>query len=153
MSAKYSGHVAHTFLFREGDWQVTGEFTSGDGSVSPADGEARIKHLSDRWLFESLMRLHGAKTVESSNRYEINPFAPGSLATHWIAQNPTIGTQHGRFVVVGDTILSFYATATGRHRGYECLVQRDKRKYSARGVTMHEDKLVGTWAVELKLKS
>ena len=54
--------VAHTFLFREGDWQVAGEFTAGDGSVSPADGEARIKHLSDRWLFESVMRLRGAKT-------------------------------------------------------------------------------------------
>ena len=144
--------VAHTFLFREGDWQVAGEFTAGDGSVSPADGEARVKHLSDHWLFESVMRLRGANSVESSNRYEINPFAPGSLATHWIATNPAIGTQHGRFIVAGDTILSFYATATGRHRGYECLVQREEGVYSARGVAMNEDRPLAMWAVELKLK-
>lgn len=144
--------MAHTFLFREGEWSVAGEFTAGDGSVTPADGEARIRHLPDRWLFESVMRLRGAKTVESSNRYEINPFAPGSLATHWIATNPAIGTQHGRFIVAGDTILSFYATATGRHRGYECLMQRDERAYSARGVAMNEDRPLAMWAVELKLK-
>ena len=148
----YSGCMAHTFLLREGEWQAAGEFTAGDGSVSPADGDARITHLADCWLFESVMRLRGPKTAESAMRYEINPFAPGSLATHWIAHSPAIGTQHGRFVVVGDAILSFYSTATGRHRGYECMLQRDQRSYAVRGVAMNEDKLISAWSVELKLK-
>ena len=30
---------------------------------------------------------------------------------------------------------------------------REERIYRVRGVAMHEDKLVGTWAVELTLKS
>ena len=64
-------------------------------------------------------------------------------------QTATLGTLRGRFVIAGDAILSFYANATGRYRGFECIQQRDEARYSVRGAMMEEDKVLSTWALEL----
>ena len=53
------------------------------------------------------------------------------------------------FVISGDAILSFYANPTGRYRGFECIQQRDERRYSVRGAVMEEDKVITTWTLEL----
>ena len=52
-------------------------------------------------------------------------------------------------MIAGDAILSFYANATGRYRGFECIQQRDEGRYSVRGAMMEEDKVLATWALEL----
>jgi hypothetical protein len=52
-------------------------------------------------------------------------------------------------VVAGDAILSFYANATGRYRGFESIQRRDEKRYSVRGAMMEEDKVISTWALEL----
>ena len=83
------------------------------------------------------------------NRYEIEPFSPGARSTHWTSSNPTIGALRGRFVLAGDAILSFYSSATGRYRGFECLQQESETRYSARGALLDEDKLISSWALEL----
>ena len=48
-----------------------------------------------------------------------------------------------------DSILSFYSSPTGRYHGFECLQQRDDKRYSVRGAMMEEDKIISTWALEL----
>jgi hypothetical protein len=63
--------------------------------------------------------------------------------------SPALGPLRGRFVLSGDAILSFYASATGRYRGFECLQQKDERRYSVRGTLLEEDKILSTWALEL----
>jgi hypothetical protein len=60
-----------------------------------------------------------------------------------------LGALRGRFVVAGDAILSSYASPTTRYRGFECMQQRDLRRYSVRGAVLEEDKLLSTWALEL----
>jgi hypothetical protein len=96
-----------------------------------------------------VQRLRGDPARVQHNRYEIVPFSPGARSTHWIALNPAIGALRGRFVIVGDSILSFYASATGRFRGFESLQRRDRARYSVRGSLLEEDKVVSTWALEL----
>lgn len=96
-----------------------------------------------------MLRVRGERPALQHNRYEIVPLSPGGRSTHWTASNPVLGTLSGRFVVVGDAILSFYANPTGRIRGHECLQQRDERRYSVRGAMMEEDKVISTWALEL----
>ncbi|HUQ75254.1 MAG TPA: hypothetical protein VM183_11040 [Burkholderiales bacterium] len=98
-----------------------------------------------------MLRVRGDRPALQHNRYEITPFAEGGRSTHWTSSNPVLGTLSGRFVLAGDAILSFYASPTGRHRGYECLQQRDERRYSVRGAMMEEDKVISTWALELTL--
>ena len=93
--------------------------------------------------------MHGNRPALQHTRYEIEPLAPGARSTHWTSASPTLGTLRGRFVLAGDAILSFYESPTGRYRGYECIQQRDERRYSVRGAMMEEDKVISTWALEL----
>ena len=96
-----------------------------------------------------MLRVRGDRPALQHNRYEIIPLLEGARSTHWSSSNPVLGTLSGRFVLCGDAILSFYANPTGRFRGYECLQQRDERRYSVRGAVMEEDKVISTWALEL----
>ena len=93
--------------------------------------------------------MRGERPALQHNRYEIEPLASGARSTHWTSSNPALGTLRGRFVLAGDAILSFYANTTGRYRGFECIQQRDKGRYSVRGAMMEEDKIISTWALEL----
>ena len=93
--------------------------------------------------------MRGERPALHHNRYEIEPFSPGARATHWSSTNPAIGALRGRFVLAGDAILSFYASPTGRYRGFECIQQRPDGRYSARGTLLEEDKILSTWALDL----
>jgi hypothetical protein len=112
-------------------------------------GETTIRHESGHWIFEGVLRVHGERPALQHNRYEIEPLAPSARATHWTSSSPALGTLRGRFVVTADAILSFYANGTGRYRGFECIQQRDERRYSVRGAMMEEDKVISSWALEL----
>jgi hypothetical protein len=96
-----------------------------------------------------VLRVRGERPALQRNRYEIAPFSPGARSTHWSASNPAVGALHGRFVLAGDAILSFYASPTGRYRGFECIQQRDPARYSVRGALLEEDKVLSSWAIEL----
>jgi hypothetical protein len=96
-----------------------------------------------------VLRLRGDPARVHHNRYEIEPFSPGARSTHWTSINPAVGALRGRFVLSGDAILSFYASPTGRYRGFECIQQRDARRYSVRGTLLDEDKVMSNWAMEL----
>ena len=96
-----------------------------------------------------MLRLRGDPTRVQHNRYEIEPFSPGARSTHWTSSNPVVGALRGRFVISGDAILSLYDSPTGRFRGFECIQQRDPRRYSVRGTLLDEDKVISTWAMEL----
>jgi hypothetical protein len=141
--------VAHTFLFKEGTWRVKGEHRDGAGAVSQVSGENSIRHEPGLWHFEAVLRLGGDPPRVTHNRYQIEPFLPGAASTHWSSNNPVLGALRGRFVITGDAILSSYWGPNGRHRGFECILQRDARHYSVRGAMLEEDKLVSTWSLEL----
>jgi hypothetical protein len=112
-------------------------------------GETTIRHEEGQWRFDGVLRVRGDRPALQHNRYEIEPLARGARSTHWTSSNPALGTLRGRFIVAGDSILSFYANATGRYRGFECIQQRDAQRYSVRGAMMEEDKVISSWALEL----
>ena len=145
--------AGHTFLFREGTWRAAGEYRDGAGNVTKVDGETRVRHETGKWLTEGVMRVKSSPPKEQANRTEILPFSPGSNATHWSSESATIGTLNGRFVVAGDAILSFYASGTGRYRGFECLQQKDAKTYQVRGAMLEQDKVISSWVLELKFTS
>lgn len=145
--------VGHTFLFREGTWRAAGEYRDGASVVTAVDGETRIRHEAGKWLSDGVLRVNSSPPKEHHNRYEILPFSPGSNATHWSAESAALGSLNGRFVIAGDAILSFYASATGRYRGFECMQQKDAKRYMVRGTMLDQDKVVSTWVLELRLAS
>ena len=142
--------MAHTFLVREGRWRAAGEYRDGAGVATAASGETRIRHEAGRWLSEGVMRLERNPPEEQRHRYEIAPLLPGAQSTHWSAENERLGALQGRFVLAGDAILSFYASATGRYRGFESLQQKDAKHYLVRGAMLDQDKVLATWALTLE---
>jgi hypothetical protein len=143
--------MVHTFLLREGRWRAAGEYRDAAGVATAAEGETRIRHEANRWWSEGTMRLKRNPPEEQRHRYEIAPLSPGAQSTHWSAENERLGTLQGRFVLAGDAILSFYASATGRYRGFESLQQKDAKHYLVRGAMLDQDKVVATWALTLEL--
>ena len=143
--------MEHTFLFKEGLWRSEGEFFDGAGNRIAVAGEAHIRHYPDRWVYEGVLRTATSQPVEHRTVYEIQPMAPGNFATTWICKSASFGTLHGRFMVVGDAILSAYESATGRYRGQDTIIRRDDRCYSARGALLDGGKILSAWRVELTL--
>jgi len=143
--------VAHTFLLKEGLWRSEGEFMDGLGKTMAVQGEADIRHHPDKWVYEGVMRTAAVPPAEHRTVYEIQPLAPGNFATPWTSKSQSFGTLHGRFIIVGDVILSAYESATGRYRGQDTLIRRDDRRYSARGAMLDGGKLLSAWRVELSL--
>jgi hypothetical protein len=97
-----------------------------------------------------VLRVRGERPALHHNRYDIAPFSPGARSTHWSSENPALGTLRGRFVLAGDAILSFYASPTGRYRGFECIQRHADTRYSVRGTLLEEDKVLSSWALELE---
>ena len=91
-----------------------------------------------------------SQPVEHRTVYEIQPLAPGNFATPWTSKSASFGTLHGRFIVVGDAILSTYESATGRYRGQDTVLRRDDRHYSARGALLDGGKILSAWSIELR---
>lgn len=144
--------MAHSFLFREGTWRAAGEYRDGAGGATAVEGETRVRHETGRWVSESVMRVKSNPPQEHRNRTEVTPFSAGAQSTHWSGENPAIGSLNGRFVLAGDAILSFYASATQRYRGFECLQQTDAKHYQVHGAMLDQDKVISTWVLELKLE-
>lgn len=142
--------MEHTFLLRPGLWRAEGEVFDGFGNLTGVEGSAEVRHYPDKWIYEGLLRAMTATPQETRTLYEIHPLAPGALATHWSSNSSTLGTLRGRFLILSDAILSSYESATGRYRGQDTLLQRDERRYSARGALFDGAKLLSAWSVELR---
>ena len=143
--------VEHTFLLKEGLWRSEGEFLDGAGKRTAVAGEAHIRHHPDKWVYEGVLRAATVPPTEHRTFYEIQPMAPGNFATPWTSKSAAFGTLHGRFIVLGDAILSSYESATGRYRGQDTILRRDERHYSARGTLLDGGKILSAWSVELRL--
>jgi hypothetical protein len=100
-----------------------------------------------------VLRLRGNPPQVQHNRYEIEPFSSGARSTHWTSASPSLGALQGRFVLSGDAILSFYASPSGRYRGFECIQRSGEERYSVRGTLLEEDKVISTWSLELARQS
>ena len=140
----------HTFLLKEGLWRSEGEFLDGAGKRVAVAGEAHIRHYPDKWVYEGVLRAATIPPTEHRTVYEIQPMAPGNFATPWTSKSPAFGTLHGRFIVIGDAILSAYESATGRYRGQDTILRRDERHYSARGTVLDGGKILSAWSFELR---
>jgi hypothetical protein len=141
----------HTFLLKEGLWRSEGEFVDAIGKATAVHGEAHIRHFPDKWIYEGVLRTQTSTPTEHRTVYEIQPMAPGNFATPWSSKSASFGTLQGRFIVVGDSILSSYESATGRYRGQDTILMRDARHYSARGALLDGGKILSAWSVELRL--
>jgi hypothetical protein len=142
--------VRHTFLFDEAAWSARGTFIDAEGNARAVDGSAEIAHGAESWTNRSVMRLLSRPPAEFANDYTITPFAPGAAATAWESRNAAIGRMVGRFAVVGDSILSTFASEDGAHSGAESLQMVEADRYMGRGVLYRDGAFFSAWIVELR---
>lgn len=142
--------IDHTYLFEPARWEVSGVFVDASGQTLAMEGHAIVLHGDEIWSLTGKTHLTGEPTVEISNDCRIIPFPPGELQTTWTSQNPALGTLKGRFVIVGDTILSFFESDDHRYRGAEWLRRVDANTYENRGVVLEGDGLLSAWAADLR---
>ena len=79
--------MEHTFLLLEALWRTEGEFFDGTGNRAQVEGQASIRHYPEKWIYEGSLRTVGARPVEHRTIYEIQPLAPGNLATGWTSSS------------------------------------------------------------------
>ena len=139
----------HTFLFEEGLWAARGQYLDAAGFIMPCDGEARVSHQPELWINEGYMRLLLSEPVVYENRYEIAPFPEDGDMTEWTSHNPSLDVLRGRFVIVGDSIISPWRSENGEYWGTEFLIQTGEYTYQSRGFACHGDQKLSSWAVEL----
>ncbi len=141
--------MRHTFLLETGDWEADGNYLSADQSMIPVAGKVKIRHHSRYWTNEGSMKLLLEPTVEFFNHYQIQPFSFDSDLTTWVSENPDLGKMHGVFVIVGDCIMSKYATVDGVYSGGEVLRQIDANTYENRGFALRGNEKLSSWVVRL----
>ena len=96
------------------------------------------------------MRIILDKPLEFRSDYDIIPFLPGKDDTPWQSLNPAMGKLLGKYVVVDDSILSFFQSEDGHFKGTEYLLKVDDTLYRNRGVLFEGDQKGSTWIAELR---
>lgn len=61
-----------------------------------------------------------------------------------------MGKLIGKFMIIGDTILSSYISENGIYSGTECLYKIDETKYLNRGFAFNGENKLSSWEVTLE---
>ncbi|MBN1521946.1 MAG: hypothetical protein JW928_05370 [Candidatus Aureabacteria bacterium] len=139
----------HTFLFQEGSWTAEGFFFDENGNKIPLEGKSIITHTEKFWFYDSQMRLLEGNRTEFHNSYEILPFEKYGELTTWKSNNPAIGTFNGTFVIVEDSMLSFFSSEKDNYTGYEYLLRLSSVVYKNRGCLFKGTRKISSWSTTL----
>lgn len=139
----------HTFLLEPGTWQAAGSYWDSDERRFDAAGSVEIIHQPRLWVNAAVMRVARDTPVELVNRYEIVPPSGPATTLKWSSVNPSVGRLVGTFSIVGDDILSVYASECGKFRGAEHLHRDDAACYLATGVFLRGATRISSWHLGL----
>jgi len=142
--------MKHTYILEEGHWKAKGLYYDDAGHAIEVYGETTIKHLADEWVLDGFMELKIENPVRFYNKYSIVPVPAQKDYTLWASENPALGKLLGKFMIVGDTILSSYISENGLYSGAESLLIIDDTKYLNRGFAFHGEKKLSSWEVTLE---
>ena len=139
----------HTFLFEPAVWGAEGTFFDAAGQAVPLVGETRVTHTEKGWRNEGRVRVLTNPPLIIENRYNIIPFTPGRDTTSWVSVNPALGQLSGRFILVGESILSLFESKAGEHKGGEVLIKESDESYRGRGALLARGGKVSSWLLTL----
>jgi hypothetical protein len=116
----------------------------------PLGGEATISHQEGIWFNHSRLRILLENPIEFQSDYKIVPFGPDKDFTTWTSLNPALGRLAGKFVIVDDSILSFFQSEDGQYTGFEYLRKLDESTYTNRGALFQGAQKGSSWIAELR---
>ncbi len=144
--------MEHTYIFSEGSWVAHGTYFGMDGKPVPLEGISRIIHSATLWRNDSTMKILQPSPVEYLNVYEIQPFHDKDWTT-WRSHHPALGYLKGKFMVVGECILSGYSSENGLYSGTETLIQISPSQYRSWGMSFKSGEKLSSWMSILTKKS
>lgn len=133
----------HTFLVREGRWQIFGSVVDVAGNPNLTVGLAVVTHSGDLWILEEQVN-------ELQNRHTILPLAHGATATAFNGVNGVMGELRGSFVFFDDVILLTYASNDGHYHSCEALRMLEADRYETRGALFRDGGHVSSWSYVLQ---
>lgn len=142
----------HTYILEEGNWKATGKYYDENQNCVEVSGETQIIHKDEIWILDGFMELKLDDPIKFFNKYSIEPFEPEKDYTFWSSINPALGTLIGKFMIVNDTILSYYQSEDGQYSGSESLVFINSKLYKNRGFAFHKKNKHSSWEVDLVKK-
>ena len=142
--------MAHTFLFEPAVWTASGTLWRADGEALEAIGRTEIAHRPECWLLSGTLKVLGSPPAEFVHAYWIEPPGPDRASLKWTFESATFGTLRGRFVVMGESILSVYACESSGYHGSEHLGQIDANTYRSVGVLLLKDQITYSWQLMLQ---
>lgn len=142
--------MKHSYILQEASWKAIGVYYDSAGNQFEVYGETAIKHFKDEWVLDGFMEVKLDNPVRFFNKYSITPLPVGKDFTDWTSQNPALGKLIGKFMIIGDTILSSYSSENGLYSGSECLVLLDNGTYHNRGFAFNGDRKLSSWEVTLQ---
>ena len=144
--------MRHTFLLKEGIWVAQGKFIDEAGQMIPLKGEMRIKHGRRFWSNDTVILLlrEGNSSLQLTRHYTIRPFAAARHYTTWHADDPSIGTLIGKYIIIGNSIISTAVSEDSRYISTEVVTIEDAGIYKYRGFLFKKEERVSTWWGKLK---
>lgn len=139
----------HSFIFQEGAWEGQGSYTGEDGRVIRARLGVRSEHQPDDWRLASRWEIEADEPRRIELDYRITPFADDDNLLHWRAEHAEMGPLKGKFVVVGESILSLYSSVDGRRSAMEYLQRETARQYRYQGALFAGFRRLATWDLRL----
>lgn len=139
----------HSYIFEEGNWKAIGIYFDQESNEIEVYGETTIRHLNDEWVLDGFMELKIESPIRFFNKYSIIPLPDNKDYTQWTSENPALGRLIGKFMIIGDTILSSYRSEDGIYSGAESLFRIDSNKYLNRGFAFKGEDKLSSWEVTL----
>ena len=132
----------HTYLLREGRWQISGSTIDVAGNPNVLIGYAIVIH-GKHWTVEEQIN-------ESSNHYTIVPPDEDLGATTFTGANGITGEVNGTFAFFEDMILSAYHSDDGHYSASEVFRRLEDDRYEARGALFKDGGHVSSWSLTME---
>lgn len=118
----------HTYIFEEGEWEVTGFYDDLKNEKVEITGFHKIRHTSKKWIVEVEIKIMYKKIVKKYLRYYLNPFRNYDNDNFIFGEsNDSMLNMYGTYSI-NDKIIEFeQMTMDSKHSSSEKYLQLEKK--------------------------
>lgn len=132
----------HSYLLREGRWQISGSTVDVAGNPNVMIGYAIVTHGEHGWSIDEELN-------ENTSLFTIAPLADDRNATTFTGRDGISGEVHGTYAFFEDMILCAYMSKDGRYSASEVFVRKAEDCYECRGALFLGGGHVSSWSLTL----
>ena len=132
----------HSYLLREGRWQISGSTVDVAGNPNVMIGYAIVTRDGDAWTIDEELN-------ENTSRFTIAPLTGDRNATTFTGRDGISGEVRGTFAFFEDMILCAYRSDDGRYSASEVFLRKAEDCYEARGALFLNGGHVSSWSLTL----